>query len=148
MNISPSKKKCFANCHLTPEEYGFWDVCRSLSYRFKGNLIFDGRTVAGYFGDTGKNTAYRLCKLLCAKEWLVCTKKSVHNGKGGHNTHAEYKVLSHDEWLAKHGTKHCKSPVPESGLEQAEGPFDESQNRDSASPRTGNEPVPEPGHQY
>jgi hypothetical protein len=108
-------KKCFANCHMTPEQFGFWNLCRSLSYPFNYNLVFDGRTIASYFEGTGKNTAYRLANKLCKMGWLVCTKKS-KRGKDGLWDSAEYQVLSHEEWLAKDEKRKCKLPVPEAGL--------------------------------
>jgi hypothetical protein len=144
MNTNPSKK-CFANCHMTPEEFGFWEVSRSLSYKFNGKLIFDGRTLAYYFGDTGKNTIYRIAKQLQSKGWFVCTKKP-KQAQGGKYCSAEYRVLDHTEWVEKHGIRHCKTPVPESGLEQEVNTPGQSQNREPSSPRIGNHPVPEPGH--
>ena len=145
-----SPKKCFANCHMTPEEFGFWEVCRSLTYKkFNCHLIFDGRNMADNFGDTGKHTAYRLVKSLCKKGWLVCTKKSIHNGKGGHSTSAEYDVVSHEEWTSKRGIKHCKSPVLEPV--QVENSTVLESKRTSPGIETNqswnrNEPVLEPVH--
>jgi hypothetical protein len=26
--------KCFANLHMTPAEFGFWEVCRSVTYKW------------------------------------------------------------------------------------------------------------------
>jgi hypothetical protein len=135
---------------MTPEEFGFWEVCRSLTYKkFNCHLIFDGRNMAANFGDTGKHTAYRLVNNLCKKGWLVCTKKSTHNGKGGHSTSAEYDVISHDEWVRKHGTKFCKSPVLEPV--QAENSTVLESKRTSTGIETNqswnrNEPVLEPVH--
>jgi hypothetical protein len=90
---SKAPTKCYANYHLTPEEFGFWEVCRSLSFKFKGKLIFDGRHIAAYFGDTGKNTIYRLAKRLQDKGWFVCTKKTTRD-KHNLQTPTEYQVLS------------------------------------------------------
>ena len=134
--------KCFANYHLTPEEFGFWEVCRSLSYKFKGKLIFDGRTLASYFGDTGKNTIYRLAKQLQSKGWFVCTKKTKRD-KNHLQTPTEYQVLSHEQWAEKHTEKQRHCLVPESG------PDDSnlwSQNQERSGPGNGNDLVPEPGH--
>ena len=139
--------KCFANYHMTPEEFGFWEVCRSLSHKFKGKLIFDGRNIADCFGDTGKGVAYRLAKKLCVKGWFVCLKKSKKNGRpNGTNTPTEYRVLSHEEWVKEHSKKHCKSPVPESG--QAHTCGETSPVPESRMACTGieNEPVPDSGH--
>ncbi len=134
--------KCFANYHLTPEEFGFWEVCRSLSFKFKGKLIFDGRTIASYFGDTGKNTIYRLAKQLQSKGWFVCTKKTKRD-KNHLQTPTEYQVLSHEQWAAKRTEKQRNCLVPESG------PDDSnlwSQNQERSGPGNGNDLVPEPGH--
>lgn len=143
--MGKGSKKCFANCHMSPEEYGFWDICRQLSYKFKGKLIFDGRTIAEYFNGTGKNTAYRLANRLRTLGWFVCTKES-KRGKDGLWVSTEYRVLSHEEWVKMNDAKHCKTPVPETGMEQSEAGSIQSQNREQSSPGTGNSPVPEPGH--
>jgi len=133
-----SSKKCFANCHLSPAEFGFWEVCRSLSHKFKGKLIFDGRTIAGYFAQgTNKSVAYRLARELCTKGWFVRTKKS-KRGKDGLWDGTEYQVLSHAEWTAKHGVNHC-SPVRENGQDQ-------SARTDQSSPEIENSPVRKSGH--
>jgi hypothetical protein len=129
---------------MTPEQFGFWNLCRSLSYPFNYNLVFDGRTIASYFEGTGKNTAYRLANKLCKMGWLVCTKKS-KRGKYGLWDSAEYQVLSHEEWLAKDEKRKCKLPVPEAGLRQERHQIIQSQKQEQSSPRNGNDPVPELG---
>jgi len=132
-------KKCFANYHLTPEEFGFWEVCRSLSFKFKGNLIFDGRHIAACFGDTGKNTIYRLAKQLQDKGWFICTKKT-RRDKRHLQTPTEYQVLSHEQWVKRHPKK-CL--VPESGPDASDL---WSSFQEQSGPRNGNDLVPEPGH--
>ena len=143
--MGKGSKKCFANCHMTPEEYGFWDICRQLSYKYNGKLIFDGRTIAEYFDSTGKNTAYRLAGRLRTLGWFVCTKES-KRGKDGLWVSTEYRVLDHAQWVAKHGAKHCKAPVPETGMDKETVDSIQSQKREQSSPRNGNSPVPETGH--
>lgn len=134
--------KCFANYHLTPEEFGFWEVCRSLSFKFKGKLIFDGRTIASYFGNTGKNTIYRLAKQLQSKGWFVCTKKTKRD-KNHLQTPTEYQVLSHEQWAEKRTEKQRNCLVPESGPDD---PNLWSQNQERSGPGNGNDLVPETGH--
>lgn len=132
-------KKCFANYHLTPEEFGFWEVCRSLSFKFKGKLIFDGRHIAAYFGDTGKNTIYRLAKQLQDKGWFICTKKT-RRDKRHLQTPTEYQVLSHEQWAKRHPKK-CL--VLESGPDASDL---WSSFQEQSGPGIGNDLVPEPGH--
>lgn len=127
---------------MTPEEFGFWEVCRSLSYKFKGKLIFDGRTIASYFGDTGKNTIYRLVKQLQSKGWFVCTKKTKRD-KNHLQTPTEYQVLSHEQWAEKLTEKQRHCLVPESGPDHSNL---WSRNQERSGPGNGNDLVPEPGH--
>jgi hypothetical protein len=101
--------KCFANVHLKCGEFGFWEVCRSLSFPFEHNLIFDGRTLAANFAGEGKDHIYRLAKRLCETGWFVCLKQSKRGSKGTWEP-AVYRVLSHEEWAQKNGKSHCKKP--------------------------------------
>jgi hypothetical protein len=157
--------RCFANYHMTPEEFGVWDVLRSVSHS-TGMLYFDGRTIAGYFAGTGKNTIYRIVKSLVKNGWLFVQTKG-RSTRNGVFIPTQYQVLSHDEW-AEINPGECieggpqdarprigNGPVPEPENEKAPVPvpgLDQSQNREHpvpepgpASPETGNGPVPESG---
>jgi hypothetical protein len=141
--------KCYANIHLTPAEFGFWEVCRSLTYKFNYHLIFDGRDMAENFDKTGKDVAYRLAKKLCKKGWFVCTQKA-KRGKGEKYVSAEYNVLSHDEWAKKHDKKHCRkphvSPVAEMRTAIETNPEHQSRKREQSSRGNANDPVAETRH--
>src|ERR1700730_4965799 len=97
---SNPRTRCFANRHMTPEEYGVWDVLRSVSHS-TGTLYFDGRDVAGYFAGTGKNTVYRIVKSLVKKGWLI-VQVAGRNTSNGLYVSTQYQVLSHAEWTEIH----------------------------------------------
>ncbi len=141
--------KCFANLHMTPAEFGFWEVCRSVTHKWDYHLIFDGRDIAENFDGIGKDVAYRLTKKLCNKGWFVCTKKP-KQGQGGKYCSAEYKVLSHEEWADKHGTRHCRkprtSPVAEMRMALETAPENQSRKREPSSRENANHPVAETRH--
>src|ERR1700730_6799568 len=87
---------CFANRHMTPEEYGVWDVCRSVSHK-TGTLYFDGRTIAGYFAVTGKDVIYRIVKSLVKMGWFV-VQVAGRNSRNGLYMPTQYQVLSPEQW--------------------------------------------------
>ena len=47
------KFHCYANCHMTLEEFGLWNYLRSVSYE-SGIAYLSGRQIAGYFSETNK----------------------------------------------------------------------------------------------
>jgi len=109
--------QCFAHAHMTPDEYGVWNLCRELSYK-SGVLLLDGRSMAQRFAGTSKSTIYRLVKALTKGEWFVLLEP-LKRGASGQYLAARYKVLSHDEWTERHGCTQCShqrvtSPVPKS----------------------------------
>ena len=129
------RSRCFANLHLTMEEYALWDVLRSLSHS-TGTVYFDGETVATYFARTGKNTIYRIVKSLVKKGWLFVQTKG-RNTRNGLYMATQYQVLSHEEW-AEANPGECivtepRDSIPESG------------NGSVPEPEIDDEPVPEPG---
>jgi hypothetical protein len=73
--------KCFAHYHMTPAEYGLWDVCRSLSHE-SGILYFSGRNVAARFKGLGKTGAYNLAASLVESGWFQILKDSVRRKDG------------------------------------------------------------------
>lgn len=99
-------KKCFDNMHLTPAQYGFMGLARSLSHK-TGELTFDGRKFGQMFGGnaadghSGKNPMYRLARELAATGWLEVVTASV-KGTAGKYSETVYHVLTHDEWAIKH----------------------------------------------
>lgn len=113
----PPQSRCFAHCHLSASEYGFYDVCRSLSHK-TGVLYFDGRDIAGRFGSMAPSTAYNLAARLVKKGWLVLTKDSQRLSSGRFSAR-HYRVLSHEEWAAEH-PRRCRPPVQDSALDAPE----------------------------
>jgi hypothetical protein len=112
--------QCFAHHHMTPAEYGFWELCRNLSNK-TGILYFDGRNMVKRFAGTprngrSKNYYYTLIEGLTKKGWAELLEPRKRN-QGGMWKASVYRVLSHGEWTDKHGTSKCKdapedSPVP------------------------------------
>src|SRR5260370_18166258 len=94
-------KKCFANRHMTPEEYALWDVSRQLSHQ-TGTLYFDGRAMAEQFEGTSKSRIYRLAKRLLDKGWYELIAPSVRDKRTGLFSSTQYRVLSADEWAVRH----------------------------------------------
>jgi hypothetical protein len=94
------RKACFAHYHLKVEEYGLWAHARQLAHD-SGIFYFDGRKIAERFGETGKNTIYRIGKNLVRKGWLVVVRKPKRL-KNGMFSPAQYRPVSHEEWAARH----------------------------------------------
>ena len=114
---------CFANRHMTPEEYGVWDVCRSVSHK-TGTLYFDGRTIAGYFADTGKDAIYRIVKSLVKKGWLL-VQVAGRNTRNGLYVPTQYQVLSPEQWAEDHPHESLPSDPEESSREIQTGSLTE-----------------------
>jgi hypothetical protein len=91
---------CFAHYHLKVEEYGLWAHARQLAHD-SGIFYFDGRKIAERFGETGKNTIYRIGKNLIRKGWLVVVRKPKRL-KNGMFSPGQYRPVSHEEWAARH----------------------------------------------
>jgi hypothetical protein len=111
---------------MTPEEYGLWDVCRSVSHK-TGTLYFDGRTIAGYFSGTGKDVIYRIVKSLVKKGWLL-VQVAGRNSRNGLYVPTQYQVLSPEQWTEDHAHD-CLASDPEearvSSRETPTGPVSE-----------------------
>jgi len=93
---------------MTIDEFGFWTHAREMSYA-SGVFYFDGRKIAARFAATGKDRPYRIARRLVQKGWFVVTLpcKRLKNGKFS-ETH--YRILSHQEWVSKHGSEYCFCP--------------------------------------
>jgi hypothetical protein len=118
-----SHNRCFANRHMTPEEYGVWDVCRSVSHK-TGTLYFDGRTIAGYFDGTGKDVIYRIVKRLVKKGWLL-VQVAGRNTRNGLYVPTQYEVLSPEQWAEDHPHDCVPSEPEESSRESQTGSLSE-----------------------
>src|SRR6185503_16462398 len=102
-----TQANCFAHHHMTPAEYGFWQLCRDLSAK-KGILYFDGRNMVGRFAGTRRNGQskdyfYGLEKRMIGKGWFEIIERRRRNKASGLWMASMYRVLSHSEWVAKHG---------------------------------------------
>jgi hypothetical protein len=129
------RTRCFANRHLTPEEFGVWEVLRSISHS-TGTLYFDGEKVATYFSHTGKNTIYRIVKSLIKKGWLFVQAKGRNAGNGTFMA-TQYQVLSHEEWEAINPGECIGGGLPNS--------IPETRNGAVPEPEIEDEPIPERG---
>lgn len=113
-----SKVNCFAHHHMTPAEYGFWQLCRDLSHK-TGILYFDGRNMVKRFAGTrrnglSKNYFYSLLDRLTQSGWFEPIEERKRN-RAGLWTASVYRVLSHSEWVSKYGSDTCKSEPDEAG---------------------------------
>jgi hypothetical protein len=103
---------CFANNHMSPEEFGFWNICRSLSHD-SGVLYAEAKMLKACFSKMGHNRPYRLCKTLQAAGWFKLLKAPTRRPNGTQSS-AEYRVLSHDEWAKEYPgkchTQGCQTP--------------------------------------
>jgi hypothetical protein len=133
--------KCCTRQHLTLEEWGLLEDCTRLTCGGKNPFRLCGRMAAARFCQTGKNTIYRVVKLLEDKGWLVRISGG-NRGKAGMYDPTVYKVISHEDWI-KHEGRACPilgtGPVPELG--QAPVPISSSTSPDLSRP-----PVLDSGH--
>jgi hypothetical protein len=103
----PNPTQCYANLHLTPEEYGYWNLFRMLSHK-TGRLEFGGRHVIKYFDReegraTGVNKPGAIRQSLVALGWLKCTREAnTVRMLNGQYAPPQYEVLSHEQWAAEH----------------------------------------------
>ena len=114
--------KCFANCHMTPEEFGLWNYCRSVSYESK-IVYLSGREVAKAFSGISKNVIYRIADQLVAKGWFRELSPYTRNPKTGTLIPRRIYPLDHNEWVAQYSTIECRYvPVPNSGQDELPSP--------------------------
>lgn len=116
---SPSLLQCFANVHLTPQEYGVYCVIGALSYD-SGVFYMDNETLAGCFTGRRPRVFSDLVTSLYRKGWLRMVKPSARN-KFGIPTPCQYAVVKHDEWLESHSDKTCRKPPADSAHTDASG---------------------------
>ena len=88
--------------YMSPSEYGFYLVCRSLSQ--DGVLQFNGTELAAQFGPMSENAAYERAKALEFGGWFVRLKKKVKR-PGGIRATRQYRILSYREWADQHPEK-------------------------------------------
>jgi hypothetical protein len=103
-------KRCFEQAHMTCAEFGLWKQYMMLAYT-SGKLFCDGRKTADRFSGESKDHIYRLRNSLINKGWLVTIKGSGRDKKTGRRTPGEFIVLSHEQWVKKHGKNECKSSL-------------------------------------
>lgn len=128
--MAETKTTCFAHDHMTVAEYGLWTLGRELSYK-KNLLFFDWRNMAKRFRRGSKSTMYRLMHALIDAGWFEVVAPAARKSNGQWSTH-NIRVLTHDDWIKKHGEGECKnSPDPKS-------------NR--PCPKSEGDPVPQVGH--
>jgi hypothetical protein len=99
-----SPKQCYPHFHMTATEYAIYDVCRALSGKHDGILFFSGPRLAKRFRSMSKNTPYTALKSLLDMKWFEPqgepgSRKDESTGK---HLATRYKVLTHEEWAAKH----------------------------------------------
>jgi hypothetical protein len=103
-----SLRVCHANMHMTPLEYGFWNVMREITAKDKYILDIPIRKLVVFFDNTdwllrdhgkratGINVPGEVRQSLIARGWLIPV---VDETKFETNA---YRVLSHEEWAAAH----------------------------------------------
>ena len=101
-NTQQARPSCYANHHMTVSEYGFYDICRSLSA--SGILYFDGRGIAKRFRKMSKDHPYKLLKAVKDEGWFYEVTPPRKNRYGKFSS-GHYRVLSHEEWSAKFPNK-------------------------------------------
>jgi hypothetical protein len=101
------KSSCYAHVHMTPEEYGLWTYGRTVS--FVSNIVYlSGRHIAQEFFETNKDAIYRIAEGLEAKGWAKKLRSKRRHPKTGQWISADYRFLSHDEWVSQYGDSFCK----------------------------------------
>ena len=103
---STRSPKCYANVHMTPQQYGVYEAIKSLSIKTKV-FYMNAKTLAACFRDRGPSVCRNLVKSLEASGWLKILRKPTRNSRGIH-TATQYQVVSHEEWVKKNGTKECR----------------------------------------
>jgi hypothetical protein len=102
--------RCFANCHMTWAEHGFYTACKSLANAGPtGFLYLNGPDLAllakanstESSKRSSKTTVYKYAKALERLGFFVLKKASTKDDKGK-NTSTVYSVLEHDQWAKLH----------------------------------------------
>ena len=92
--------RCYPHHHMTAQQYGFWDVCRSLAFK-NDILFFNGRSIAARFKGMSKSSAYLLADSLVEGGWFLLLKDSTRR-KDGTFSPKQYRLLSHEDWTKQH----------------------------------------------
>lgn len=117
MSIKP---KCYANYHMSPEEYGLWTHLREISSRSDYVYYLDDRSIARRF-QASKNSINRVRRSLAEKGWFGKDfARGFQRAEDGRFQSQKATILSHDEWAQENSgrTTACHEfktgPVPES----------------------------------
>jgi hypothetical protein len=113
MKTSPANQvpKCFANCHMTPKEFGVWNYLRSVSHE-SGIAYLSGDQIAECFANTCGDAIYDTINRLKSKGWIEIFSPSYRNNHGVWVARGGI-VLDHAKWVEKFGPGDCR-PVGKS----------------------------------
>jgi len=144
-----NKPSCYAHVHLTPEEYGLWTYGRTVSH--ESNIVYlSGRHIAQEFFETNKDAIYRIAEGMEAKGWARKLRSKRRHPKTGQWISADYRFLSHDEWVQQYGNSFCKvSDVhdPDCPVENSrQAPSDPCLENSPSLSKSFDRPVENSGH--
>ena len=103
---TPATKHCFPRRHLTPNECALYNYMWAAS-RASGEFRSDARRDAWDLG-VNKDSITSWTKSLAKKGWAEQTQKRRRNPVTGAYSPIHYRVLSHAEWVGKHGSAQCR----------------------------------------
>ena len=109
MSKTRDTKRCFARRHLSSNETAYYNYVWGVSRR-DGEFRSDDRRDAWDLKGkaSAKNSITRWRQSLAKKGWIVETKKRQRNPLTGAYSSIHYRVLSHQEWVEKHGESECR----------------------------------------
>ncbi|HEV2194046.1 MAG TPA: hypothetical protein VGR55_00550 [Candidatus Acidoferrum sp.] len=138
MSTIPTKR-CFTRRHLKITETALYDYMLAISRR-DGEFRSDARRDAWDLG-VNKDSITAWTKSLVKKGWLIETQKPGRDPKTGRKTCAHYQVLTHAEWVEKHGSESCRD-LKDYRAQQSAHLSDETgqESPDHLSDETGQEP--------
>src|SRR5690349_13595201 len=105
MSKTPATKQCFPRRHLTPNETALFNYMYAAS-RKTGVFHSDARRDAWDLG-VNKDSITAWIKSLVRKGWAIQLKGRTRNPLTGEYSSIPYQVLSHAEWVEKHGSAEC-----------------------------------------
>lgn len=112
---------------MKPREWGVLEVCLRLTCGGKNFLFLDGRKMAGRFSGIKKDAIYGAIEKLVASGWLVEVKRRPRRNKETQQYESTtYRVLTHDQWVRRHGVKKCSKSNEDASREIPNGPVVES----------------------
>jgi hypothetical protein len=111
-----SPRSCQARCHMSPAQFGVWTYASQVSY---GSGIFYGdvRATAEQFSSTGKSVIHRIVKSLEVAGWLRVIRPTLRENDGTFSC-AQYRVVSHAEWVHDHPGQCVACPVRGTGCDE------------------------------